>query len=450
VPSTDSTTHEHPGPKSECLICRNEREFEMPDQLLDTCADGRLVVFAGAGVSTESRTVRPETFYDEIAAELGGLRDEHESFPDLMSRFESTKTRRVLLQRIVERLDYINAFPELQRMATRFHSELATLFYVTEIVTTNWDPYFEQVCGALPLVTDRDFALSDLPGRKVLKIHGSIYNVGSIIATRQDYDRCYRTLSRSVLGGTLKNLLATKTVLFVGYSFGDNDFSRIYRFIRREMADVLPRSYVVTLDQTVPKEAGESHAITTDGTYFVRRLKAELLPRGCLLDDQQWNAIPPALIDLEQRHVELYAQCDLRRLPAAVLCGHYQDGLLHALERMLERRGTGEYSHIHHVERLIEQYEDMRRDAVRSKRYHDASYIEGYQNGLLYLLSDPKDRRSLPRYFVYGSKLELNSLAAFKKEAARASELHHQAYRQAERIAARWSPGIVPHHMPQL
>ncbi len=380
---TAPVDHEHSGPVEDCEICRYRLGFELPPQLVEACAESRLIVFAGAGVSTETRAVLQDTFRDRIAAELPeGEPDE--SFPALMQRYTETKSRRELLQRIVERFDYIDAFPELRDNATRFHRELATLFYVQDIVTTNWDPYFEQETGALPFVTDKDFALSDMPGRRVFKIHGSVMNLGSIIATEPDYTRCYRDLNRNVVGATLKHLLATKSVLFVGYSFRDSDFSRIYRFIKNQMADVLPRSYVVS-PVGPPAGAGGNDAqfIQTDASYFVERLKTELVPRGCLLPDEQWDTLPSALGDLTRRHKELYDAVDLRKLPAAVLCGTYQDGVIHAFERMIVCRATGEYSHVHHVERLISTYERRREELVREKRYHDAAYAEGYQNGLL-------------------------------------------------------------------
>src|SRR5438094_4708804 len=67
-----------------------------------------------------------------------------------------------------------------------------------------------------------------------------------------------------------------------------------------------------------------------------------------------------------------------------------------------------------------------------------------------YLISSPTDRAWLPLYFVYGTKKVLRTLAAFKREARDAKSLHKSAFAQAEKLANRWSPGIVPHHRPEL
>jgi NAD-dependent SIR2 family protein deacetylase len=439
--------HQHLGPESECAICRNKLPFEMPTELVDACADGRLVIFAGAGASTESSTVLPYSFYEHIAAEID-LEDEQAPFPEVMSAFVRRRGRRALLQHIKERLDYVDSFPELRSKATRFHRELGTLYCVQDVVTTNWDTYFEDETGCLPLVTDQDFALWDLPGRKVFKIHGSILNVGSLVVTSEDYDKCYRALSRNMLGATLKHLLATKTVLFVGYSFGDSDFNRIYRFMRRQMPDVLPRSYIVTLGEAPADDMTNAHVIRTDAAYFVEQLKAAVAERGCLLGDDAWDGILPAFENVLRRHLELYAKFDARRLPAVVPCGYYQDGLIHSFERMLRRRATGQYSHVHEVLRLIDLYDNRLRDLLEEGRFANAAYVKGYVSGLAYLIADEKDRRTLPTYHVQGSPVDLRSVTAFHRQAKKARSLHPEAYAEAKRIAEHWGPGIIPHHPP--
>jgi hypothetical protein len=51
--------------------------------------DGKIVLFAGAGVSTEAKGVMPNTFYNEIRHILGET-DPNKSFPDIMQDFCAT------------------------------------------------------------------------------------------------------------------------------------------------------------------------------------------------------------------------------------------------------------------------------------------------------------------------------------------------------------------------
>jgi hypothetical protein len=150
-----------------CEICGPALPFELPSHLVDELTKGRLVIFAGAGVSTEGHKVFPCSFYDKICETIGD-QDSTLSFPDLMSRFCEKHGRAALLTLIKERLDYGYRFPEVFRMSTRFHRAIATIPLLQEIVTTNWDDLFEQVCHALPFVTSEDLGLWNVNGRKVI------------------------------------------------------------------------------------------------------------------------------------------------------------------------------------------------------------------------------------------------------------------------------------------
>lgn len=233
----------------ECDICRHRHPFEMPDEIMTAARTGNLVVFAGAGVSTESSLVFPFSLYDQVAQEMDLPESSSLAFSSLMSAYCSRPNgRRKLLTLIKSRLDNIESFPQLLRAATSFHCELATVPHLTTIVTTNWDDYFERFCGATPVVTEKDFVFWDLPGRKVFKIHGSVSNYGSIVATDQDYAACYRRLRSKLVGANLKMMLATKTVLFVGYSLRDQDFNRVYALLQHDMGELLPQAFILTLE----------------------------------------------------------------------------------------------------------------------------------------------------------------------------------------------------------
>ncbi len=47
--ASDEDVPEHPGPECECEVCKNDRAFQMPDEVVEACEAGRLVIFAGAG-----------------------------------------------------------------------------------------------------------------------------------------------------------------------------------------------------------------------------------------------------------------------------------------------------------------------------------------------------------------------------------------------------------------
>ena len=213
--------------KCECAICKNNKPFNMPSRIVEAAINGDLVLFCGAGISTEGKNVLPYSFYESIKSELGET-DDNKPFSSVMQNYcEQADGRKKLLNKIRERFNYIHSFPELERQATSFHRELSEIHPIRTIITTNWDTYFEEYCGAIPITIPDDFAFWDDHSRFVIKIHGSINNLSSIIATKEDYDGCFKQLRDGIIGATIKTILATKTVVFVGFSFGDEDFSQV-------------------------------------------------------------------------------------------------------------------------------------------------------------------------------------------------------------------------------
>ena len=50
-----------------------------------------------------------------------------------------------------------------------------------------------------------DFAFWDTRGRKVFKLHGSVSNFGSLVATNEDYRRAQKQLQRGTIGAARSN-----------------------------------------------------------------------------------------------------------------------------------------------------------------------------------------------------------------------------------------------------
>lgn len=439
--------------RSRCAVCKNQRAIKIPSYLIDQLIAGNVIIFAGAGVSTESRMVYPTTFYEDVHELLGLSEQDKPPFPTLMSRYcERPDGRRDLFEKFRSRLAYIDGFPELYRLATQFHKELSTLFYIDTYVTTNWDDYFEQECGATPFVTAPDFAFWNTKGRKVFKLHGSVRSFGSIIATEDDYRRAHRQLQRGALGAALKLMLATKTIVYVGYSFSDPDFLSIHRYISHELEAFSPVAYIVSLD-TAAEDRFKALGLTplfTDASHFVRLLKEHIESDGHLLSDKRLEAIPFALARAMAEHRRLHQSFNAVANPMIVYCAAYQDGLIHAFERILARAKAGEYSHKCAIAEQMRMYDLIRSQKKQKGSYVDFAYVEGYMNGLLYLVADDQTRSHLPWYFVYGVSDQPTTLTKYRKVLASGKE-NKRTMRLAERIVReQLGSGDELHHRPFL
>lgn len=378
----------------ECAICKNHKQFSMPDEIVKSVENNQLVLFCGAGISTENKNVLPYSFYESIAVECDGKNGY--SFPALMSDYcKRPNGRRNLLQKIKSRFDYIEAFPELERDATRFHKEVASIHLIDTIITTNWDDYFEKYCRATPITIPQDFVFSDCCDRQVYKIHGSIHNIGTIIATNEDYDECSKRLKEGIVGATLKHIMATKTIVFIGYSFGDEDFGQILSFIQNEMMGYMPHFYIVTLDQDIDKKIPYTNfsSIITDGTYFIHQLKNILISKGYMFDKEQFSHVYKTYYEMVEIH-KLVSKINCKKYPLVTLCLSYQDGILHAFERFIETEKSGEYYNPEYIPSKIMSYMELCQNYSAEKNYWDEAYAEGYMNALIYMMYEEEEVRS--------------------------------------------------------
>jgi hypothetical protein len=362
------------------------------------------------------------------------------------------RSRKDLLQAIKKRIDYVKSFSELHNEATEFHRELSTIPHLDEIFTTNWDDFFERECSATPIVTGEDFAvLQDIPERRVFKLHGSIYNYGSIVATEKDYRKCYRRLSTGIVGAKLKMLLMSKTLVFFGFSFDDEDFQRLYRLLSKDVAGLIPRSYVVTLDEQAKEKLDSlginATPIITSATFFVQQLKKKLVEVKFMLPDQQYDGIDIVHDDVLVEHEKL-SRLGVVKHPDSLYSLFYQDGLLHAFERLLTTKKSGENSCAQKMIKIIRSYDVLIKERLHKGNYPDVAYFTGYQAGLIYFLSDEKSRRAMPMYFLFGC-YDIANFEQYMKLEKNAARFHKSAHKVAERLANKVnSEGLVFHHTP--
>lgn len=423
--------------KCTCVICKQKLKFDLPVEIIEKIISGKVVIFAGAGISTENKLVFPSTFFEDVCHEIKIKPQKAPVFPEVMSRFCARPDgRAILLNKIHERFNYLKAFPEVYGAATRFHRELSTLYGIDNIITTNWDDLFERECGAVPYVTAEDFTLWNLPGRKVFKIHGSINNIGSIIITKEDYKKCYKSLTKGVLGSSLKMMLATKTILYMGYSFSDPDILRIHKLLTAEMQGLRPNSYIVTLDSSGDhkfKKAGIL-PIYTDATYFLSILKKHMVKKDFIFSDDIFNGVEKLLNKVIFEHMRLSVSMDVRKNPEIIYAASYQDGLMHALERILAVKNTGYYSHECNINNSIRTYNKIRKKKMKERVYHDVAYVDGYMNGMMYLIFPKSVRRAIPLYYIYGKEDHPLTFKKYIKIIKRDEHYHKGAYYYAKRV----------------
>jgi hypothetical protein len=195
-------------------------EVEIPEELIAAQRDGRLVVFAGAGISVSPPSGLPT--FEELADQVGRhvlSREKNEPPDRYLGRLEGED---VDVDAAVRRLlDPPGSAP------TQLHRELVALFRAPEqlkVVTTNFDRHLstaaaahfgrpvERYCGpALPL--GRTF-------EGIIYLHGSLdVPAHPLVLSDAAFGRAY--ISDGWASRFLLELFRTHAVLFVGYSHAD-------------------------------------------------------------------------------------------------------------------------------------------------------------------------------------------------------------------------------------
>jgi len=278
----------------------------IPYELMQEIQSNNCILFLGAGVSTEGSYWKT-TFYDHIR-QLSRYprKNEHPLFPDVMQYYcdkVDGGLKNKLIREIIDRIEPFTVEGEPNRSVTMFHSEIARIPYFKIVVTTNWDPLCERALNVLvPMVEDRDIPFWDEQKRQVLKIHGCITRPQTIVATRRDYEACTTDKTRGAIFTKLRDLMATKTFIFVGYSITDPDFKLIYDEVIANLGEFRRRSYVI--DPKPTKRAIQDwdkrgvKVVKMYGIAFARQLtrrleKSGVIPTGGFIENlrQQFQRI---------------------------------------------------------------------------------------------------------------------------------------------------------------
>lgn len=316
--------------------------LELIDRVGREIADESCVLFVGAGSSTE-KWPRSCSFYSNIKAMTSLSDSGPHTFPEVMQKFcdERDGGHHNLLIR--EAIHYIEHFllsgPE-NRAVSEFSSRLATIPYFKIILTTNWDPFLERALDVLvPMTHDRDLTFWNDRKKQVVKIHGCITQPHTIVATQSDYESCIA--ANPLLFNKVRDLMATKTFLFTGFSLKDADFREIWDTITNSLGRFSKLAYALdpfaTDDDITYWSQRGINIFRVRDTEFLEGLRDHFVDGAMLPPDQLIKFLMRERNKIVKLHLKLKQDCD-----GGMSSAMYQDGLLHELDYILDalRLGT--------------------------------------------------------------------------------------------------------------
>jgi hypothetical protein len=215
----------------------------IPNQLLEAVRDRRAVLFAGAGISVKSLGLLARDIRDAIGKVI------QQDFPKYDSSLRSVEDVCDECVALNDKISLVNRLAELfPQHATPLPSHVAAVELFRFICTTNWDTLFEAAYrqvgqGYQLLVRDDDAPNFNYDQHNLLKIHGSVDQPLTLIATTDDYESYPDTHAR--LLSRVAELVHSNTVLFVGYGLRDEHLRRLLSRIRREKGPWSQKSFVV-------------------------------------------------------------------------------------------------------------------------------------------------------------------------------------------------------------
>ena len=190
----------------------------------------------------------------------------------------------------------------------------------------------------VPIVEDRDLAFWDDKKRQVLKIHGCVTRPYSIVATQSDYDAC---LSKNpLIFNKLKDLMATKTFIFIGYSMRDEDFRGIWDSITGVLGHFSKLAYAI--DPKFTSETAEYwhergiELVRAHDSTFLGTLRKNLEDDGFIPSKAFLGFLYRQRREIGRFHVKLDQSTN-----GGFASSMYQDGVMHELEGVLSSADMG-------------------------------------------------------------------------------------------------------------
>lgn len=201
---------------------------DLPHAVLDAQEDGRLVLFAGAGVSIPAPSCLPS--FKQLARKVAQgviATQRNEPLDRYLGRAEMEGCK--VKEKVKEILSKSYSRPNiLHKSLVEIFSDPSTL----RIVTTNFDLHFETpISERWPNDGPNIYYAPALPHggefSGLLYLHGSLRQPEQMVVTDQDFGKAY--LTRGWARRFLQDLFEAYVVVFVGYSHQDTVMNYLAR-----------------------------------------------------------------------------------------------------------------------------------------------------------------------------------------------------------------------------
>ena len=179
--------------------------------------------------------------------------------------------------------------------STETHKIISKIPHFRNIITTNYDRLFENAYGNKLNLIFSDSHTPYIDDKKVnlFKIHGDLSDPDSIIITKSDYNRFLENdTEQNTIWNIIKGIVATKSILFIGYNLEDSNVEVIFNKIKNKTGKNGKECYFVAPNippiKSVNLEKANIHPISLTGEKFLKEL-IEYLKKNIKKDFENKN-----------------------------------------------------------------------------------------------------------------------------------------------------------------
>ncbi|WP_181225888.1 SIR2 family protein [Helicobacter pylori] len=198
-----------------------------------------LSIFAGAGISTESKLPKWGDLINELQKCLYGETKKNEDYLVLAEKFYNQFGESFYYQTLKSLIPNSAKKNDL-------HLEIVKL-NIKNLITTNWDNLFEQAINEEGrffniIKSDKDIG-SSTGFAKFIKMHGSL-DENNIVFKEQDYLEYSKYFP--LIENYIKGVFSTDTVILLGYSLSDQNVKQIISWVNSHSKSVKPIYFIKT------------------------------------------------------------------------------------------------------------------------------------------------------------------------------------------------------------
>ncbi len=202
-----------------------------------------------------------------------------------------------------------------------------------------------------------------------------LFTIFDNVAVGREHFRLYSPDNMIRIHNQIKLCVIYALVFAISNSCDDTQYRRFSKLLLSKRLAAFQKDDVISV-------ITNSTSIITSGTFFLHKLKQALIEKGVIKNYSICPLISTALAAMEELH-EKVSKIDLNHYPCAIYTLSYQDGVIHAFERFLQNYETGEYNQPGRLGKIAGEYEKWAQDCFTALNFWDASYFEGYTNGLI-------------------------------------------------------------------